>query len=118
MEAVHQPRTVAHRPPTTLRQPIARGLPVRDRKPKRALDKFAGALPCDFESLTSLHGVGPKCANLVLGIVCREPHGVAVDIHVHRVTNRWGYVSATNPEQTMLQLQQKLPRNYWIEINK
>ena len=79
---------------------------------------FNARLPCDFETLTSLPGVGPKCANLALGIGCNEPTGIPVDIHVHRVTNRWGYVAAATPEKTMAQLQSKLPRKYWLEINK
>src|SRR5947207_15584201 len=83
-----------------------------------AVENFAGELPCDFDALTSLHGVGPKCANLVLGIACNQPHGIGVDIHVHRVTNRWGYVAAITPEKTMVQLEAKLPRKYWVEINK
>ncbi len=83
-----------------------------------AATKFGGKVPCDFDVLTSFSGVGPKCANLVLGVACQQPHGVAVDIHVHRVTNRWGYVSALTPEKTMEELEEKLPRKYWIEINK
>lgn len=75
-------------------------------------------VPCDFDTLTSFSGVGPKCANLVLGIACNDPHGVAVDIHVHRVTNRWGYVATTTPEKTMAALEKVLPRKYWVEINK
>lgn len=63
-----------------------------------AVREYGGALPCDFAVLTSLRGVGPKCANLVLGIACNEPHGIAVDIHVHRVTNRWGIARASAPE--------------------
>ncbi len=86
----------------------------------RAVRDFGGRLPCDFDVLTGLRGVGPKCANLVLGIACPDqpPHGVGVDIHVHRVTNRWGYVSTPTPEKTMAQLQERLPRRYWTEINK
>lgn len=83
----------------------------------RAVDEYGGVLPCDFDVLTSFAGVGPKCANLVLGIACHEPR-IAVDIHVHRVTNRWGYVRAGAPERTMLALQAKLPREYWVEINQ
>ena len=75
-----------------------------------------GELPCDFEVLTSFPGIGPKCANLALGIACGEAH-IGVDIHVHRVTNRWGYVRTTTPEQTMEALRDKLPRQYWVEIN-
>lgn len=78
---------------------------------------YNGRLPCDFETITSFKGVGPKCANLVLGIVCDEPQ-IGVDIHVHRVTNRWGYVQAGTPEKTMVALEQKLPRRYWVEINR
>ena len=83
-----------------------------------AVARHGGSLPCDFDVLTGFRGVGPKCANLVLGIACGSSHGIGVDIHVHRVTNRWGYVRATTPERTMEQLQEKLPRRYWTEINK
>lgn len=83
-----------------------------------AVARFDGKIPCDFDVLTSFRGVGPKCANLVLGIACNDPHGIGVDIHVHRVTNRWGYVRANSPELTMAALQTKLPRKYWVEINK
>lgn len=76
-----------------------------------------GTLPCDAELLRSFRGVGPKCANLVLGIACHQPR-VSVDIHVHRVTNRWGYVQARTPEQTMAALEAILPRKYWVEINR
>jgi endonuclease-3 len=84
----------------------------------RVIKEFGGQLPCDFETLTSFSGVGPKCANLALGIACDKPGGIPVDIHVHRVTNRWGYVSATTPEKTMAALEAVLPRRYWVEINK
>jgi endonuclease III len=83
----------------------------------RTLREHGGTIPCDFDVLTSFSGVGPKCANLVLGIACNKPTGIGVDIHVHRVTNRWGYVDAATPEKTMEQLQEKLPRDYWLEIN-
>jgi endonuclease III len=53
----------------------------------------------------------------VLGIACDEPR-IGADIHVHRVTNRWGYVQAATPELTMAALEQKLPRRYWVEINR
>lgn len=77
----------------------------------------AGELPCSFDLLTSFRGVGPKCANLVLGIACSIP-SISVDVHVHRVTNRWGYVATRTPEQTMAALEQVLPQRYWIEINR
>jgi endonuclease-3 len=84
---------------------------------RRVQDEFGGDLPCDFEVLTSFSGVGPKCANLVLGIACGQAK-IGVDIHVHRVTNRWGYVSARTPEQTMVALEARLPERYWVEINQ
>jgi endonuclease-3 len=84
---------------------------------RRAVDEYDGNIPCDSEVLRSFSGVGPKCANLVLGIACGEPF-ISVDIHVHRVTNRWGYVQTSTPEKTMVALEAKLPRRYWIEINR
>jgi endonuclease III len=84
---------------------------------RRVVDEYGGTLPCDTEVLLSFEGVGPKCANLVLGIACGEAH-IVVDIHVHRVTNRWGYVQAATPEKTMAALEAKLPQQYWVEINR
>jgi endonuclease-3 len=84
---------------------------------QRVLDEFDGELPCDEEILRSFSGVGPKCAHLVMGIACGEPF-ISVDIHVHRVTNRWGYVRASTPEKTMVELESKLPKKYWIDINR
>lgn len=76
-----------------------------------------GTLPCDATVLRSFRGVGPKCANLVLGIACQQPT-IGVDIHVHRVTNRWGYVHERTPERTMTALEAVLPQQYWVEINR
>src|ERR1044072_638690 len=84
---------------------------------RRVVDEFHGSLPCEEKVLLSFKGVGPKCANLVLGIACGEPY-IGVDIHVHRVTNRWGYVQTRTPEKTMEALVKKLPRKYWVEINR
>lgn len=83
---------------------------------RRAVQEHGGELPCDRDVLLAFHGVGPKCVNLTLGIACGLPL-IGVDIHVHRVTNRWGYVRTATPEKTMEALQEKLPRRYWIEIN-
>jgi endonuclease III len=80
-------------------------------------EKYGGELPCDFDIMTSFAGVGLKCANLALGIGCGEPR-VSADVHVDRVTNRWGYVHTSSPEQTSRALEQKLPEEYWIEINR
>ena len=81
----------------------------------RALE-LGGTLPCDAELLRSLRGVGPKCAHLALGIACGERR-ISVDIHVHRVTNRWGYVRAPSPDATLAALQRVLPARYWLELN-
>src|SRR5262249_14521930 len=83
---------------------------------RRAVAEFGGELPCDEAVLRSLRGVGPKCANLVLGVACGRP-AIGVDVHVHRVTNRWGYVTAPTPERTMAVLHEQLPWRYWVEIN-
>jgi endonuclease III len=84
---------------------------------QRTVGEFGGKLPCDVDVLTSFKGVGPKCANLALGIACGQSR-IGVDIHVHRVTNRWGVVAARSPEQTMLALEKILPKRYWVEINR
>ena len=84
---------------------------------QRVVDEYGGTLPCNAEVLLSFEGVGPKCTNLVMGIACGEAH-IGVDIHVHRVTNRWGYVQAATPEKTMVALEAKLPQEYWVEINR
>ncbi|HKP87987.1 MAG TPA: endonuclease III [Blastocatellia bacterium] len=84
---------------------------------RRVVEEYAGELPCDSDVLLSFNGVGPKCANLVLGISCGQPF-IGVDTHVHRVSNRWGYVQARTPERTMQELAKKLPRKYWVEINR
>ncbi len=84
---------------------------------QRTVQEYDGQLPCDRNVLLSFNGVGPKCANLALGIACAEPW-IGVDIHVHRVTNRWGYVAATTPERTLLALEAIVPRESWIELNQ
>lgn len=83
----------------------------------RIVEEFEGRLPCDLETMTSFKGVGPKCANLVLGIACDQPM-IGVDIHVHRIVNRWGYVNTKTPEKTLTALEGKLPEKYWVDINR
>ena len=84
---------------------------------RRVVEEYGGTLPCDFHILTSFRGVGPKCANLTLGIACGATE-ISVDVHVHRVTNRWGYVRTPGPEATRLALEKELPKKYWVEINR
>lgn len=83
----------------------------------RVRDAFGGELPCDPDVMQTFAGIGPKCANLAAGVACGEQR-ISVDIHVHRVTNRWGYVRAKTPEQTMEALERVLPERYWVAINE
>jgi endonuclease III len=83
---------------------------------RRTVAEHGGQLPCDEAVLRGFHGVGPKCAHLALGVACGE-RLISVDVHVHRVTNRWGYVDEPTPERTMAALGRVLPRRYWVEIN-
>ncbi|MBD2109125.1 endonuclease III [Nodosilinea sp. FACHB-13] len=84
---------------------------------QQILDEFGGDLPADPEVLMQFNGVGPKCAHLALGVALGHPC-ISVDVHVHRVTNRWGYVQTKSPEKTMTALEAKLPQPYWVEINR
>ncbi len=80
------------------------------------LDKYQGRVSDDLDELDALPGVGRKIANLVVTQAFGKL-GICVDTHVHRITNRWGYVRTKTPDETELALREKLPREYWIEIN-
>lgn len=80
------------------------------------IDEYEGKVPSDLEVLLKLKGVGRKTANLVLTLGFHKP-GICVDTHVHRVSNRLGYVKTKTPEQTEMALREKLPKEYWIEYN-
>lgn len=80
------------------------------------LEEYDGRVPDEIDELLKLPGVGRKTANLVVTLGFGKP-GICVDTHVHRITNRWGYVKTKNPEETEFALRGKLPRRYWIEIN-
>jgi endonuclease-3 len=80
------------------------------------LSGYHGQVPDDLTELLKLPGVGRKTANLVITRSYRKL-GICVDTHVHRITNRWGYVQTKTPEQTEMALRQKLPQRYWIIIN-
>ncbi len=84
---------------------------------KAAVEQYGGQLPADFEKLTALKGVGPKCANLALGVATGQA-AISVDIHVHRVVNRWGFVKTSTPEKTLLALETAVPVPQWIDINR
>lgn len=85
---------------------IARGL----------LDRFGGKTPGSIDELLTLKGVGRKTANLVVTLGFRKP-GICVDIHVHRISNRWGYIRTKTPDESETALRAKLPKRYWIEYN-
>ncbi|WP_458096865.1 endonuclease III domain-containing protein [Roseomonas sp. WA12] len=80
-------------------------------------EEHEGQVPDTMDGLTAFHGVGPKIAALTLGVAFDHP-AIAVDIHVHRITNRWGIVAASSPDRSMAALEAVLPRRYWIEINE
>ena len=83
---------------------------------KILIEKYGGKVPDDLEELLKLPGVGRKTANLVITLGYRKP-GICVDTHVHRIMNRLGYVKTKTPEETEFALREKLPREFWIEIN-
>lgn len=80
------------------------------------IERFKGQVPESVEELVTLPGVGRKTANLVVGLGFGKP-AICVDTHVHRITNRWGYVKTKTPEKTEMALRQALPQRYWICIN-
>ena len=80
------------------------------------LEKFGGKVPSTMEELLTFKGVGRKTANLVL----TEGFGIpamCVDTHVHRISNRFGYVQTKNPEETEMSLRRRLPKEYWMDYN-
>jgi endonuclease-3 len=83
---------------------------------KTLIGEYRSRVPDDIDELLKFKGVGRKTANLVVTVGYGKP-GVCVDTHVHRVTNRWGYVATKTPEQTEFALREKLPQAFWIEIN-
>ncbi|MFQ5880901.1 MAG: endonuclease III domain-containing protein [Candidatus Methylomirabilales bacterium] len=83
---------------------------------RRLIEQYEGQVPDDLDELMKLKGVGRKTANLVVSIGYGKP-GICVDTHVHRITNRWGYVKTRTPEETEKALRQKLPRRHWIVFN-
>jgi endonuclease-3 len=80
------------------------------------LRDYGGKVPDDIDELLKFKGVGRKTANLVVTLGYRKP-GICVDTHVHRISNRWGYVKTATPEKTEFALRGKLPKEYWIEFN-
>jgi endonuclease-3 len=81
------------------------------------VEEHDGKVPDTLEGLLELKGVGRKTANLVLTQAFGKP-GICVDTHVHRITNRWGYVKTKTPDETEQALREKLPERFWIPINQ
>lgn len=83
---------------------------------RQLVEKYDGYVPESIEELLQFKGVGRKTANLVVTLGFGQP-GICVDIHVHRICNRWGYVRSKTPEETEFRLREKLPGRYWLRIN-
>jgi endonuclease-3 len=83
----------------------------------RAMEYPGAILPAEYDVLTSIKGIGPKCANLALGVAAGVEK-ISVDVHVHRVVNRWGLVATKTPEQTLEALEDILAKKYWTDINR
>ncbi len=81
------------------------------------VEKYNGKIPCEFEELLKLPGVGRKTANLFLILNC-DVDTICVDTHVHRISNRVGIVSTKTPLETELELKKKVKVKYWKDINR
>ena len=79
-------------------------------------EELCGKVPDEIEDLIKFKGVGRKTANLVLSLGFNKP-AICVDVHVHRIFNRLGYIKTKTPEETEFALREKLPQKYWIDIN-
>lgn len=80
------------------------------------IDEYGGRVPDSIDELVTLPGVGRKTANLVVTVGFQKP-GICVDVHVHRISNRWGYIKTKTPEESEQALRRKLPKEYWITYN-
>jgi len=80
------------------------------------IDRFQGKVPDNMEDLLSLNGVGRKTANLVLTLGYNR-YGICVDIHVHRISNRFGFIKTKNPDESEMRLREKLPKRHWKIYN-
>ena len=83
---------------------------------ERLLDTYKGTVPDSIDELVTLPGVGRKTANLVVTVGYGKP-GICVDIHVHRISNRWGYIKTKTPEESEQALRDTLPKRFWITYN-
>jgi len=79
-------------------------------------ERFNGIVPSEIDDLLLLPGVGRKTANLVRAVAFQKP-AICVDVHVHRICNRWGYIATQTPLESEMALRQKLPEKHWLTIN-
>ncbi|MBM4128076.1 MAG: endonuclease III [Nitrospira sp.] len=128
-EASHRLFALARTPKTMLKLPIEKIeraiYPVGFYRTKaksiqqiceRLLNVYGGTVPDSIDELVTLPGVGRKTANLVVTVGYGKP-GICVDIHVHRISNRWGYITTKTPEESEQALRNTLPNRYWITFN-
>ena len=83
---------------------------------RQIVEQLDGKIPDEIEDLVKFNGVGRKTANLVLAKGFNKP-AICVDVHVHRIFNRIGYIKTKNPEETEFALREKLPLKYWLDVN-
>ena len=84
---------------------------------KEIVEKNKGEMFRKLEDIVKLKGVGKKIGILVMQSMFKENVGIAVDTHVHKISNRLQWVDSTNPERTRLQLQHLIPRHSWPSVN-
>ena len=83
---------------------------------RELIDRFGSQVPDNLDDLLSVKGIGRKTANLVVTLAFGKD-GICVDTHVHRISNRLGYVQTQTPDETEFALRGKLPRRHWIIYN-
>ena len=83
---------------------------------RKIVEEYDGKVPDNIDELCKFRGVGRKTANLVMTLGFGVP-AICVDVHVHRIFNRLGYIKTKNPEETEFALREKLPVEFWIPIN-
>jgi len=85
---------------------------------KVLIDKYNGKVPDTFDELVKLNGVGPKTASITVVYGFNKPHHIAVDSHVHQITNRLGFVKTKVPEKTQIELEKIISKKYWYDFNE
>lgn len=121
--AARTPRTMARLPVMTIRKLIypvsfyrVKSFTVREAS-RQIVERFGGRVPDRMEDLLTLPGVGRKTANLVLILSHASRENICVDTHVHRISNRLGWVQTRTPDQTEQALYRVVPKRYWPTVN-